>query len=77
MNSISHCHGPICEFFSLQNTLREYGGRDLVSSVSNVAFVHVSIDLYFHEILWLVSLEQLDVEFGLNQFGVIIISSCM
>ena len=30
------------DLISYQNTLREYGGRDLVSSVSNVAFVHVS-----------------------------------
>ena len=43
MNSISYIAlAPICEFSSLQNTLREYGGRDLVSSVTNVAFVHVS-----------------------------------
>ena len=34
---------PIADdLISYQNTLREYGGRDLVSSVSNVAFVHVS-----------------------------------
>jgi len=30
--------------YNLQNTLREYGGRDLVSSVTNVAFVHGSLD---------------------------------
>jgi len=28
----------------IENTLREYGGRDLVSSVTNVAFVHGSLD---------------------------------
>ena len=28
--------------YEFQSTLREYGGRELVSSVSNVAFVHVS-----------------------------------
>ena len=32
-------------FLVLQSTLREYGGRDLSSSVTNVAFVHVSFQL--------------------------------
>ena len=36
------CFATTSLSYEFQSTLREYGGRELVSSVSNVAFVHVS-----------------------------------